>query len=50
MLAKSRFIAGIICFIIAVLIFIFGKGRIPTTSGVAFTILGVIMVAISKKK
>lgn len=50
MLAKSRFIAGIICFIIAIIIFIYGKGRFPTTSGVAFTVLGIIMVAISKKK
>ena len=50
MLAKSRFIVGIICIITAVLLFIFRSGRIPTTSGIAFAILGIIMVAISRKK
>ncbi|GEM_PF-3037256 len=50
MLAKSRFIVGIICIIIAVAVFIFGEGRVPTTSGVVFAVLGLIMIAISRRK
>ena len=50
MLAKSRLIAGIGCLVVAVLIFIFGKGRYPTAGGVAFAVLGIIMISISRRK
>jgi len=50
MLAKSRFIVGIILIVVAVSIFVFGKGRVPASPGVASAILGLVMIAISRKK
>jgi hypothetical protein len=50
MLAKSRLIVGISCLVVSALIFLLGRGRYPTAGGVAFAVLGIIMVSISRRK
>lgn len=49
-LNKSRFIVGIILVLIAVLMFLFVKGDASTAGVTAIAILGLVSIAISRRK
>ncbi len=47
---KSRFIVGLVLIAIAVAIFLFGGGGYSTTGVIAIGVLGLITIAISRRK
>ncbi len=47
---KDRFIAGLLCIALAVWMFVSGSEDGLTVPAIAITILGIIMIAISRKK
>jgi len=49
-LNKSRFIVGIILVIIAVLMLLFAKGDYSTAGAIGIGILGLVSIAISRRK
>jgi hypothetical protein len=49
-LNMSRFIVGVILVIAAVLLFLFAKGTYSTAGAVGLGILGLVSIAISRKK
>ncbi len=49
-LNKSRFIVGIILVVIAVLMFLFAKGDYSTAGTIGILILGLVSIAISRRK
>ena len=49
-LGKSRFIVGIVLVVIAVLIFLFGKGDYSTAGMIGIGVLGLISIAISRRR
>ena len=49
-LNKSRFIVGIILVVIAVLMFLFAKGDYSTAGVIGIGVLGLVSIAISRKK
>ena len=49
-LNRSRFIVGIILVVIAVLMFLFGKGDYSTAGAIAIGVLGLVSIAISRRK
>ena len=49
-LNKSRFIVGIVLVIIAAVMFLFAKGDYPTAGAIAIGVLGLISIAISRRK
>ena len=49
-LNKSRFIVGIVLVVIAVLMFVFAKGDYSTAGAVGIGVLGLISIAISRKR
>ena len=49
-LNKSRFIVGIVLVVIAVLMFVFAMGDYSTAGAVGIGVLGLISIAISRKR
>ena len=49
-LDKSRFIVGIVLVVIAVLIFLFAKGNYSTAGAIGIGVLGLISIAISRRR
>lgn len=49
-LNKSRFIVGIILVVIAVLMFLFPKGDYSTAGATGIGVLGLLSIAISRRK
>lgn len=49
-LNKSRFIVGILLVVIAVAMFLFFKESIATAGAIAIGILGLVSIAISRRK
>jgi hypothetical protein len=49
-LNKSRFIVGLILVVIAVLMFLFVKGDYSTTGAIGIAIIGLVSIAISRRK
>ncbi len=49
-LNKSRFIVGLILVIIAVLMFLFARGSYATAGVIAIGVLGLVSIAISRRK
>jgi hypothetical protein len=49
-LRKDRFIAGLLCIALAVWMYISGQENNLIAPAIAITILGIIMIAISRKK
>ncbi len=49
-LNKSRFIVGIVLVVVAVLMFVFAKGDYSTAGAVGIGVLGLISIAISRKR
>ena len=49
-LNKSRFIIGLVLVAIAVLMFLFTKGDYSTTGAVGLGVLGLVSIAISRRK
>jgi hypothetical protein len=47
---KSRLIVGLILIAAAVLLFVFGKGSYSTAGVVALGVLGLVSIAISRRK
>ena len=47
---RSRFIVGLVLIAIAALIFVFGEGGYSTAGVIGLGVLGLIMVAISRRK
>ena len=47
---KSRLIVGLILIVAAVLLFVFGEGRYSASGVVALGVLGLVAVAISRRK
>lgn len=47
---KSRLIVGLILITAAVLLFVFGKGSYSTAGVVALGVLGLVSIAISRRK
>jgi len=49
-LNKSRFVVGVILVVIAVLIFLFAKGDYSTAGAIGIGVLGLVSIAISRRK
>jgi len=49
-LNKSRFVVGAILVVIAVLIFLFAKGDYSTAGAIGIGVLGLVSIAISRRK
>ncbi len=49
-LNKSRFIVGIVLVVIAVLMFLFTKGDYSPSGAIAIGVLGLISIAISRRR
>ena len=49
-LNKSRFIVGLALVGVAVLMFLFGKGEYSTAGAIGISVLGLISVAVSRRK
>lgn len=49
-LNKSRFIVGLVLVGVAVLMFLFGKGEYSTAGAIGIGVLGLISVAVSRRK
>jgi len=49
-LNKSRFIVGIVLVIIAVLMFLFAQGDYSTAGAIGIGVLGLISIAISRRR
>ena len=49
-LNRSRFIVGIILVVIAVLMFLFGKGDYSTAGATGIGVLGLLSIGISRRK
>ena len=49
-LNKSRFIVGIILVVIAALMFLFAKGDYSTAGAIGIGVLGLISIAISRRR
>ena len=47
---RSRFVVGIILIVAAGLIFLFGKGSYSTAGVIVILVLGLVSVAISRRK
>jgi hypothetical protein len=47
---KSRLIVGLILIAAATLLFVFGEGRYSTAGATALAVLGLVSVAISRRK
>jgi hypothetical protein len=47
---KSRLIVGLILIAVAVLLFVFGKGNYSTAGVIALGVLGLVSIAISRRK
>ncbi|MBK8024661.1 MAG: hypothetical protein IPK19_25365 [Chloroflexi bacterium] len=48
-LSQSRFIVGMSLVLVAVLMFVFGQGTFATAGAVAFAVIGVVSIAISRR-
>ncbi|MBL8133503.1 MAG: hypothetical protein JNL42_16700 [Anaerolineae bacterium] len=48
-LSQSRFFVGILLLLGAVLMFVFAQGTLTTAGAVAFALLGLVSVAISRR-
>jgi len=49
-LNRSRFIVGLILVVIAVLMFLFTKGDYSTSGAIGLGVLGLVSIAISRRK
>lgn len=49
-LNKSRFIVGLVLVAIAVLIFLFAQGEYSTSGAIGLGVLGLVSIAISRRK
>jgi len=49
-LQRSRLIVGLLLIAVAVLLFVFGAGNVATAGIIAIGVLGLIVVAISRRK
>ncbi|MEK7324988.1 MAG: hypothetical protein AAB217_06995 [Chloroflexota bacterium] len=49
-LNKSRFVIGIVLVVIAVLMFLFAKGDYSTAGAIGIGVLGLISIAISRRR
>jgi len=49
-LSKSRFIVGIVLIVIAVLMFLFVKGNYSTAGAIGIGVLGLVSIAISRRR
>jgi len=49
-LNKSRFIVGLVLVVIAVLMFLFARGDYATAGVIAFLLLGLTSIAISRRR
>ena len=49
-LNKSRFIVGIVLVVVAVLMFVFAKGDYSTAGAVGIGVLGLVSIAISRRR
>ena len=49
-LNKSRFIVGIVLVVMAVLMFLFLKGNYSTAGAIAIGVLGLVSIAISRRR
>ena len=49
-LNKSRFIVGIVLVVIAALMFMFAKGGYSTAGAIGIGVLGLVSIAISRRK
>ena len=49
-LSKSRFIVGLILVAVAVLMFLFTEGDYSTTGAIGLGVLGLVSIAISRRK
>jgi hypothetical protein len=49
-LNKSRFIVGVVLVVIAVLMLLFVKGGYSITGAIAIAVLGLISIALSRRK
>jgi uncharacterized membrane protein len=47
---KSRLIVGLILIVAAVLMFVFGKGSYSTAGVITLLVLGLVSIAISRRK
>jgi hypothetical protein len=49
-LNKSRFIVGIVLVVVAILMFLFARGSYSTIGAVGIGVLGLLSIAISRRK
>lgn len=49
-MARSRLVVGLVVVLIAVLLFVFGDESYSTAGGVAFLVLGIVAIALSRRK
>jgi hypothetical protein len=49
-MARSRFIVGLCLIAVAALMFIFGEGNYYTSGAITLGVLGIVLVAISRRK
>jgi hypothetical protein len=49
-LNKSRFIVGIVLVVIAVLMLLFAKGNYSTAGAIGIGVIGLVSIAISRRK
>jgi O-antigen ligase len=49
-LNKSRFIVGIVLVVIAALMFLFARGSYSTAGAIGIGVLGLVSIAISRRK
>ncbi len=49
-LNKSRFIVGIVLVVIAAMMFLFARGRYSTVGAIGIGVLGLLSIAISRRK
>ena len=49
-LNKSRFVVGIVLVVIAVLVFLFGRGDYSTAGVIGIGVLGLVSIAISRRR
>jgi O-antigen ligase len=49
-LNRSRFIVGVILIVVAIVMFLFLGGQVSTAGAVAILVLGLVSIAISRRK